>query len=188
MIKFYLAKLIPKKLGNKLAMTYENWLITPQNESLIEIKRKEFKERTRYLDPKILYTLTDEEKKDLRSQGYYVDLNDKTIKEIQNFKLTYNRHMGKYNQFKFNNFAIYQTPYYYRDQNASVFLGDPQFQNKIWRNRTPFKRYSFYIIMGYILLYGFYKYRLKAHIKKRNMFKKMAEINPNVVKMTNEIP
>jgi hypothetical protein len=41
---------------------YENWIMPPQNESLIELKRREFKEKTKYLDPKILYQLSDEEK------------------------------------------------------------------------------------------------------------------------------
>lgn len=41
---------------------YENWIIPPQNESLMELKRREFKEKTKYLDPKELYRLTEEEK------------------------------------------------------------------------------------------------------------------------------
>lgn len=49
---------------------YENWVIPPQNETLLELKRREFKERTKYLDPKLLYTLSKEEK-----QGnYFFDL------------------------------------------------------------------------------------------------------------------
>ena len=93
MLKYYTQKLIPEKFGNKLAMIYENWFIPPQNESLIEIKRKEFKERTKYLDPQVLYTLSEEEKSELRNQGYYVDLNEKTFLELKNFKLSFKDHL-----------------------------------------------------------------------------------------------
>ena len=55
--------MLKDKLINKIYNFYENWIIPPQNESLIELKRREFKERTKYLNPKILYTLSIEEKK-----------------------------------------------------------------------------------------------------------------------------
>ena len=182
MIKFYLNKLIPQKLGNRLAMLYEDWIIPPQNESLIEIKRKEFREKTKYLDPKILYTLTEEEKTDLRNQGYFVDLNEKTLNEIKNFKLTYNRHADKYNvNNQYHNFAIYNTKYYYVDQNYSNFNGDPMFLNKIWRPRYRFKQIIARIIGLYIFLWCFYKYNMKRHINTRKKFKKMAENNPDIL-------
>ena len=52
-----------------MAMSYEDWVIPLQNESMIEIKRKEFKERTKYLDPKVLHSLTEEERADSRNRG-----------------------------------------------------------------------------------------------------------------------
>lgn len=188
MLKFINSKIVPKKLGNTFAMLYENWIIPPQNESLIEIKRKEFRERTKYLDPKILYTLNEEEKNDLRNQGYFVDLNEKTIKEIKNFKLTYNRHLGKYNPLPwYYNFAAYNTKYYYNDQNTTNFYGDPQFQAKIWRNRSRIKKKFAYLIIGYIIFYIYYRYRLNLHNKARKYAKKIAETNPELIVSSDNI-
>jgi hypothetical protein len=184
MLKYYTKKLIPipEKLGNKLAMFYENWLIPPQNESLIEIKRKEFKERTRYLEPSILYNLTEEEKVDLRNQGYFVDLNEKTLKEIKDFKLSFNRHLGKYRVGEYyDNFAYHNTKYYYTDQNDFNFRGDPYYYNKIWRNRTFVKNKIFNFLMAYLILYAFYRYRLKQHTATRKKIKKLSEQNPNIL-------
>jgi hypothetical protein len=182
MIKFYLNKLIPQKIGNRIAMLYENWIIPPQNETLIEIKRKEFKEKTKYLDPKVLYTLTDEEKTDLRNQGYFVDLNEKTWKEIKNFKLTYNRHADKYNINNFYyNFAIYNTKYYYVDQNYANYFGDPSFFNKIWRPRYRFKKIIARLIILYLFIFCYYRYNLRRHIETRKKIKKLAENNPDLV-------
>jgi hypothetical protein len=179
MIKFKLKSLIPEKFGNKIAMIYENWFIPPQNESLIEIKKKEFKERTKYLDPKILYTLSEEEKKELRGTGYFVDLDEKTIKQLKNYKLTYNRHAGKYNAQNPNyNQAFYNTRYYYSDQNIFLLSGDPDVLKKMWRKRTFIKPKIAKMILAYILLYGYYQYRLKEHNKKRKKIKKLYETNP----------
>jgi hypothetical protein len=50
-------------LITKLYYFYENYIIPPQNESLLQLKRREFKERTKYLKPKVLYSLSEEEKK-----------------------------------------------------------------------------------------------------------------------------
>ena len=182
-------KFLPKKLGNKLALLYEDWVIPPQNESLIEIKRKEFRERTKYLHPTILYTLTDEEKTDLRNQGFFVDLNDKTIRDIKDFKLTYNRHADKYRLMNWNsNFALYNTKFYYTDQNITLFYGDPQYYNKMWRNRSRVKFKLTCLIVGYIALYLFYRYRLRQHTMIRKKFKKLAETNPNVLFRIENVP
>jgi hypothetical protein len=189
MLKYYTGKLIPEKFGNKLAMFYENWFIPPQNESLIEIKRKEFKERTRYLDPKILYTLTDEEKSDLRNQGYYVDLNEKTLKDLKDFKLSYNRHLGKYNLTEwYNNFAYHNTKSYYTDQNHQVFWGDPNYYRKMWRNRTFTKYKIICFCTAYLALYGYYKMRLKEHTANRKKVKKMIQQNPNLAIPVENLP
>jgi len=184
-----MTNLIPNKIGNKLAMLYENWIIPPQNESLIEIKRREFREKVKYLDPKVLYTLSEEEKSELRLQGYYVDLDEKTISEIKNFKLKINRHLNKYNMDVWNNnFAIYNTKYYYTDQNHHHFWGDPNYFKKIWRNRTRFKFKLSLVVIGYMLFYAYYKYRLNHHINTRKMIKKMAENNPNILMPVENIP
>ena len=53
---------ILEPLTKRIYRFYENWILPPQNESLVELKRREFREKTKYLDPKVLYTLTDEEK------------------------------------------------------------------------------------------------------------------------------
>lgn len=191
MLKYYIKKLIPfpEKLGNKVAMFYENWIIPAQNESLIEIKRKEFKERTKYLEPSILYNLSEEEKVDLRNQGYFVDLNAKTLKEIKDFRLTYNRHLGKYRVREFyDNFAYHNTKYYYTDQHDLNFQGDPNYYNKIWRNRTFFKKKVFSFLMAYILLYVFYRYRLKQHSATRKKAKKLIEQNPDLAIPVENIP
>lgn len=176
MIKYYLNKFIPNKLGNKIAMLYENWIIPPQNESLIEKKRQEFKERTKYLDPKVLYTLTDEEKSELRLQGYFVDLDKRTLHEIKNFKLTHNRHYGQYRiKEKFYNFGIYQQRYYYTDQNYANFQGDPQFYNKMWRNRTRVKKKIGCLILFYLFLYINYYFGAKRHRRGRKIVKKIEQ-------------
>jgi hypothetical protein len=48
---------------NKFYYFYENYIIPPQNESLLQLKKREFRERTKYLKPKMLYSLSEEEKK-----------------------------------------------------------------------------------------------------------------------------
>ena len=68
MINFLKFKFGNIKIVNRIAIFYENWMIPPQNESLIELKKREFRERTKYLQPKILYTLSEEEKKDLKEE------------------------------------------------------------------------------------------------------------------------
>jgi len=182
MIKFYFNKLIPQKLGNRIAMLYEDWVIPPQNESLIEIKRKEFKERTKYLDPKVLYSLTEEEKADLRNEGYFVDLNEKTLNQIKNFKLSHNRHTDKYNlNSQYYNFAMYNTKYYYVDQNYENFQGDPMFYNKIWRPRYKVKKIIARLLFIFVFIWCYYKYNLKRHIRTRKNLKIMAENNPDLL-------
>ena len=141
-----LSSVVKNKFSNKLYLFYENWIIPSQNETLLELKRREFKERTKYLDPKALYNLSEEEKRDLRDSGYFVDLNNKTIKEIKNFKISNNRHFGKYRiQNFYYNFSLYNTKYYYMDQQTSLFHGDPNFLNKTWRFRSKTKRFLLYL-------------------------------------------
>jgi hypothetical protein len=56
-------KLVTKlKLQPRILNFYENWIIPPQNESLLELKRREFREKTKYLKPEIFYGLTEQEK------------------------------------------------------------------------------------------------------------------------------
>jgi hypothetical protein len=189
MIKFKLKSLIPEKLGNKLAMFYENWFIPPQNESMIEIKKREFKERTKYLDPKILYTLSEDEKKELRDTGYFVDLDEKTIKQLKNYKLTYNRHAGKYNAENPNyNQAFYNTRYYYSDQNLFLLSGDTDFFKKMWRKRSFNKSKIIKILLAYIFLNCFYMYKLREHNKSRKKLKKIYETNPEKFIPFDKIP
>jgi len=47
---------------SKYINIYEGWILPPNNVSLFELKKRELKEKTKYLDPKILYTLSEEEK------------------------------------------------------------------------------------------------------------------------------
>jgi hypothetical protein len=157
------------KLSRKLYLFYENWIIPPQNETLLEAKRREFKERTKYLDPKILYNLSEEEKTELRDAGYFVDLNNKTISDIKNFKITLNRHEGKYKiQNFYYNFSLYNTKYYYTDQEIGLFRGDPQFNNKLWRFRSKIKKFCLYLIATYIFVVIHYYYMRNYYRNIRN--------------------
>lgn len=159
---------INKTISRKLYLNYENWIIPPQNETLLEAKRREFKERTKYLNPKILYNLTEEEKTELRDGGYFVDLNNKTIKEIKNFKISVNRHEGKYKIMNFYyNFSLYNTKYYYTDQEIGLFRGDPQFNNKLWRFRSKIKKFVLYLISLYFFALIHYYYMRRYYIDIR---------------------
>lgn len=165
-VKILADNFLIKKISNKLNLIcsniqrkgylfYENWIVPPQNETLLELKRREFRERTKYLDPKILYNLSEEEKSELRDNGYFVDLDKKTIDQIKNFKITLNRHEGKYKIGNFYyNFDLYNTKYYYMDQQVGLFHGDPDFLNKIWRFRSGIKYfilyYSFFLFLFWI--------------------------------------
>jgi hypothetical protein len=80
------------------------------------------------------------------------------------------------------NQAIYNTKYYYVDQNLYLFRGDYNYMNKLWRSRSRTKKYITFCITGYILLYLHYKYALKNHIKDRNYVMKMNNININSTK------
>ena len=51
------------KIMNRIVYFYEGWILPPHNESLLSAKKRELKEKTKYLDPKVLYTLNEEEKK-----------------------------------------------------------------------------------------------------------------------------
>jgi hypothetical protein len=182
MLKKIWVILTPKKFLNKLTMKYEDWIIPPQNESLIELKRREFKERTKYLDPKILYGLTQEEKNELRDQGYFVDLDKKTIEQIKNFSLTYNRHTGRYKILSNNyNFAMYNTQFYYADQNVNNFMGDPLYHQKVWRMRSRNKPKMVFAIFLICFVYLHYHYKIRRHRKHRNMGKKIAQTNPEKI-------
>jgi hypothetical protein len=157
------------KLSRKLYLFYENWIIPPQNETLLEAKRREFKERTKYLNPKILYNLSEEEKTELRDAGYFVDLNNKTISEIKNFKITINRHEGKYKiQSFYYNFSLYNTKYYYTDQEIGLFRGDPQFNNKLWRFRSKIKKFLLYFLAIYIFVVIHYHLMRRYYINIRS--------------------
>lgn len=172
----YLAKdslnKIQTKFSNRIYLFYENWIIPPQNETLLELKRREFKERTKYLDPKILYNLSEEEKRELRESGYFVDLDNKTIKEIQNFKISNNRHLGKYRiQDFYYNFGLYNIKYYYMDQQSNLFQGDPDFFNKVWRFRSRIKRVFSFMLLSFILTWINYHLNRRRHIEIRKKIK-----------------
>lgn len=123
----------------KLYYWYESYMIPPQQISLLELKRKEFKEKTKYLDLKILYNMSDEEKEYLRSKGYCVDLGKDSINKLKKFKLTSNRHEGRYKSAHKNfNMAVFKDRYYV-DQDYFKFVGDPNFRAKTYRARTRTK-------------------------------------------------
>lgn len=181
---FYLVKdslnRLQGKFSNRMYLFYENWIIPPQNETLLELKRREFKERTKYLDPKILYNLSEEEKRELRESGYFVDLDNKTIREIKNFKISNNRHMGKYRiQDFYYNFSLYNTKYYYMDQQIGLFQGDPNFLNKAWRFRSKMKRFLLFAFVSSILIWINYHRNRKRHIEIRRKIKN----NDNSIKV-----
>jgi len=158
--------------SNKLYLFYENWIIPPQNETLLELKRREFKERTKYLDPKILYNLSEEEKNNLRESGYFVDLDNKTIKEIKNFKISNNRHFRKYRiQDFYYNFSLYNTKYYYTDQQTSLFTGDPDYLNKIWRYRSRMKKFLLFLFISFGIIWINYHIKRRKYISIRQKIK-----------------
>jgi hypothetical protein len=49
-------------IKSRIFYFYENWVIPPQRESLLELKKKEFREKTKYLKPEVFYGLTVDEK------------------------------------------------------------------------------------------------------------------------------
>lgn len=63
-------KLISFKINfkSRLINFYENWILPPQNETLLELKKREFREKTKYLKPEVFYGLSEEEK---RGKFYY---------------------------------------------------------------------------------------------------------------------
>jgi len=165
-------QIVQTKFSNRIYLFYENWIIPPQNETLLELKRREFKERTKYLDPKILYNLTEEEKNELRGCGYFVDLDNQTIKELNSFKISNNRHFGKYRiQDFYYNFSVYNQKYYYMDQQSNLFRGDPNFFNKIWRFRSRMKKFLYFMFCSFILTWLNYQLNRRRNIEIRNKIK-----------------
>ncbi len=137
---------------NKIYKFYELSILPPQNITLLELKRKEFKEKSKYLlDLKTLYNLTNEEKNNLRSQGYFVDLSEETIKDIKNFKLSYNRHEGRYLiGNRYYNFDIFNDKYYL-DQYYLNYEGDPEHISKLYRARVRVKKMLLYCLIFFLV-------------------------------------
>ena len=109
----------------------------------------------------------------MREQGYFVDLNEKNLIELKNFKISLNRHKGKYDSTIHNsNYALYNTKYYYVDQNINIFKGDPDFYNKLWKLRSRIKPYLASGIGLLIILNINFKIRLKKHQNARKFNKK----------------
>jgi len=158
-----------QKLIKSIYKIYELSILPPQNISLLELKRKEFKEKTKYLDMKILYNLSEDEKNDLRLKGYFVDLTDETIRSLYKFNLTYNRHEERYliSSRYYNYDRI--SDVYYVDQYIENYYGDPEFNAKVYRARAKVKKRFMYfsllfflIVVNYFVTERFiYKYRLK---------------------------
>lgn len=142
-----------RKIINTIYKIYELSILPPQNVSLLELKRKEFKEKTKYLDMKLLYNLTEDEKNDLRLKGYYVDLTEETIKNIHNFNLSYNRHEERYlilsRYYNFDKFA----DAYYVDQYIENYHGDPEFNGKLYRTRVRVKKRIMYFSLLFFLIF-----------------------------------
>ena len=154
-----------QRLINKIYRYYELCILPPQNITLLELKRKEFKEKTKYLDMKILYNLSDQEKNDLRLQGYFVDLTDKTLKEIHNFNASYNRHEGRYLIASRNyNYDIIKDSYY-QDQYFFHYRSDPEFDAKIYRSRIRIKRNLLYF--GIFMIVATINYFISSMIIRR---------------------
>lgn len=166
---------IKERFVQSVYQMYEQWILPPQNISLLELKKKEFKERTKYLDLKVLYNLSDEEKSELRQKGYFVDLDEKSIHQIQNFNLTYNRHQNRYQIMKrYYNMAIFNDNYY-RDQFTYKFEGDPQYQAKLFRARIRPKRNFFYAFCFFILMQINYRYVSNIIVDSRKSSKEIQD-------------
>ncbi len=72
---------------------------------------------------------------------------------------------------------VYQTKYYYGDQEENLFLGDEYFNRKMWKRRSPFKRYSSYLAIFICFVYLHSIYYEKKHIRLRNYHRKLYEEN-----------
>jgi hypothetical protein len=117
---------------------------------------------------------------ELREQGYIVDLNETTLNQVKNFRLTYNRHDGKYDYSKTNyNYAIYNTRNYYTDQNHHIFQGDVNYYHKIWKLRSRTKSYLAAFILFVMFLNTRFPSALRRHQEARAYNQKMMELDKN---------
>ena len=65
---------------------------------------------------------------------------------------------------------IYNTKYYYQDQAENLFLGDEHYLRKTWRRRSPFKRYTAYLLITILLIYIHSKKKDRQHRKLRRFY------------------
>lgn len=161
-------KILNKKFVINCYKFYERMVLPPQNMSLLELKRKEFIEKTKYLDLKVLYNLSEEEKNELRSKGYIVDINPKTIRTLHDFKISYNRHEGMYNNQRENYNMAIKSDSYYNDQ-LSTGLNDYNYERKKVRSRLRIKLLAIKIslLATIIYLYGKTKLNVIPTIRER---------------------
>jgi hypothetical protein len=111
-----------------------------------------------------------------------VDLDEDTINKLRNFRLSYNRHKGSY-QITENNYnqMLYQTKYYYEDQYLHHVSGDEYFLRKVWRRRTPFKKYVVMFTTLFVAVSIHSHFHMKRHQKARAQVSRM-------IKQTFEFP
>lgn len=134
-------------------LIYERIIIPPQNISLLELKKIEFKEKTKYLNLSTLYNLNEDEIKELKQKGYIVDLKPNSIEKINNFKLSYNRHKSRYCVMrKSYNQAIISDSYYV-DQMHHIAQTDYQYEYKINKTRIRVKRAIGICVFGFLFLH-----------------------------------
>ena len=78
---------------NLVLRFYEAWIIPPQRVSLIELKRREFRDRKLLLNPykkeEVIVRAKDPQKMQALEKST-------TMRSIKRFRLTYNRHEGMY--------------------------------------------------------------------------------------------
>ena len=107
-------------------------------------------------------------------------MNNDTIKQINNFTITQNRHLNLYQVFKNNfNLAIYSRNYY-ADQDTEIFAGDYHYLNKINRVRTRFKTWLARFIFLFIFLHINFEINLRIHNNRRKSVMKFQENNNNI--------
>jgi hypothetical protein len=92
------------------------------------------------------------------------------MNQLKEFKLSYNRHKGKYDAERPNyNYALYNTKYYYADQNLNIFKGDTDFMYKAWRTRSRVKYYIGVFTCLFIFLKVQHIYGTKRHRYARDL-------------------
>lgn len=151
-IKNISSKIKSFNLKESIVNYYETYVLPNQSIDMLTLKRREFKEKTKYLNIKELNNMTEEEKKDLRAKGYFVDLTDDTIRKIKQFNLTYDRHKGRYNIFMPNyNRDFFQDNYNFTHK--EYMIQDYNYKSKYRRFNFLFSKFFKFCFIFALIIY-----------------------------------